>query len=514
MLLCSRILAFFHSSQSLHTAHFARLHDLEDLLSATFAAPSLLLGSSRFSQLLRVAPTQTRRELGNLLVVAPTRGGKGLLAISQLLTWPHSVIVNDVKGELFRTTAGYRATLGPVYVIDPTGIGHQFDPLHGKQTEDEFLSAATQLLYKPDEADGLIFTQRAAVMLTQLFLAAREEGMPPFLYVRELIQLGLPDVAARLDTINPKLAANLLDVRTSHANFTDRFLLSAWSTLTARMRPLLTQTVVRSLAGSDFTAQDIMAADQPVTVYLRWKEQDLLALSPLVRLIWGTLLDGLITAYDKAAGKNCQPVLVLIDEAGRTAIPSLAEHATTVVGRGISLWIAIQDLNQLAAVYGRERAHVLRNNMDSQLYYRPNDQDTAKYLEDCLGRKSDYAHSETLREGTAPTEGRSEQGIPLLTAWEIKQLPDEDILGFHRRLPPFKATRMDWRHHPVLVKRSTLQPPTLSPLPVLDDTLPMLLLDIADDLSGYIDPDLIGVDPDAIGDAGDGIVEPDETEHT
>jgi len=40
-----------------------------------------------------------------------TRGGKGLLAISQLLTWPHSVVVLDIKGELYDATARYRETL-------------------------------------------------------------------------------------------------------------------------------------------------------------------------------------------------------------------------------------------------------------------------------------------------------------------------------------------------------------------------------------------------------------------
>jgi type IV secretory pathway TraG/TraD family ATPase VirD4 len=146
-------------------------------------------------------------------------------------------------------------------------------------------------------------------------------------------------------------------------NFDDRFLLSAWGTLTARMRPLLTETVIRSLSGSDFSPSDLLYSQSPITVYLRWPERDLLALSPLVRLMWGTLIDGLITAYDQSLGNNCQPVLLLIDEAGRTAIPSLADHATTVVGRGISLWIAVQSLAQLDAVYGKTRATILRDNM-------------------------------------------------------------------------------------------------------------------------------------------------------
>src|SRR5659263_626222 len=89
---------------------------------------------------------------------------------------------NDIKGDLFTQTAGYRNTLGEVIVIDPQGLGHRFDPLEGKQTEDELHSAATHLLFKPDEGEGAIFTQRAINMLTQLFLAARREGQPPFPY--------------------------------------------------------------------------------------------------------------------------------------------------------------------------------------------------------------------------------------------------------------------------------------------------------------------------------------------
>jgi hypothetical protein len=54
---------------------------------------------------LSVRSTPKRRELGNIFVDALTRGGKGLLAISQLLTWPHSVVVVDIKGELYEATA-------------------------------------------------------------------------------------------------------------------------------------------------------------------------------------------------------------------------------------------------------------------------------------------------------------------------------------------------------------------------------------------------------------------------
>jgi hypothetical protein len=78
----SRISAFFQQTQSLHHARFASLHELAGLLTHTFDEPGLLLGASRFNQILRVHPTKTRRELGNTLVVAPPRSGKSVLAVS------------------------------------------------------------------------------------------------------------------------------------------------------------------------------------------------------------------------------------------------------------------------------------------------------------------------------------------------------------------------------------------------------------------------------------------------
>src|SRR5438045_5569877 len=128
----------------LHRARFARLDELTSIMSRTPDPTSLLIGVNRWKQFLLVRPTKTRRELGNMLIVAPTRGGKGLLATSQLFTWQNSVIVNDLKGDLFTQTAGYRSTLGKVYLIEHTAIGHRDDPLLTNNTNDQVESAHTR----------------------------------------------------------------------------------------------------------------------------------------------------------------------------------------------------------------------------------------------------------------------------------------------------------------------------------------------------------------------------------
>src|SRR3989440_9166498 len=457
--------------QALHRARCAHLEEVWPLLSPTFPPDGVLLGTRRFllgKPLVTVRKTSQRPELGNLLIVAPTRSGKGLLAVSQLLTWHHSVIVNDIKGDLFTQTAGFRSLLGPVYVLDPTGFGHCYDPLQGKATEDAFYSSAAHLLHQPEGHD--IFTQRATTMLACIFSASKREGVASLPYARMMLRSGLAACVERLHTVSPELATVFLDVSLENANLTDRFLLSAWGTLTAKMRPLLTETVVRSLAHSDFTPEVIITSDRPVTVYMRWREQDLLALSPLVRLLWGSLIDELVTTYDTKAGRGCQPVMLLIDEAGRTAIPSLADHATTVVGRGISIWLAVQSLSQLEVVYGKARAQVLRDNMESQLYYRPTDVATASYVEERCGRQSAYAYHTTEQHGSQTSEGRSEQAIPLLSAHEFLRYKDHEVIGFHRALPPFKLRRMDWRQHSLLQQRRSIPAPalpTLTPLSAL-----------------------------------------------
>jgi type IV secretion system protein VirD4 len=464
----------------LYADRFAHPHEVNPLVSHNWHDETgLLVGVPAFNQVLSIRSTPKRRELGNVLVDALTRGGKGLLAISQLLTWPHSVVVLDIKGELYDATAAYRKTLGKVFVIDPEAVGNQFDPLHGRTTERQLYAAAKYLLYEAGERDP-IFIERGVKMVTQLFLAAREENRQAgyekyrlLPYAGQLMNLPINLVAAHLHAVSLPLATKFLSgAYNSEKDYDEKkFLTSSWETATSRLYPILSDELLRCFDGSDFTAADIITSPQPITVYLRLPEAELLALAPVVRLIFQTLIHDMQTTYDKRPGrtakeKGCSPVLLLLDEAGRVAIPKLYEYATTVVGRQISLWVAIQSIKQLDAIYGQANAETLLDNMDTQMFYRQR-RATAKYLEIELGRKSEYSHSRSQREGGHETQGMSEQGVPLMTANEIKQMEDFDVIVFHHNLPPFRARRMNWMEHQVLRDRQALMPPALSGLPPL-----------------------------------------------
>jgi hypothetical protein len=74
-----------------------------------------------------------------------------------------------------------------------------------------------------------------------------------------------------------------------------------------------------------------------------------------------------------------------------------------------------------------------------------------------------------------------------MTAQAIQyQQEDEDIICFHRRLPPFRARRMDWRDFTKLAGRRGLPAPQLQPLPELEP-----IEWRKQSFSTYFDPDLV-----------------------
>src|SRR5512133_1247158 len=104
----SLVSTLFHKTEGIYRGRFALPHELSPLFTQTLDGVSLLIGSSSLTGLYRAGATEKRRELGNVLVEAPTGGGKGLLAVCQILTWGSSAIVFDIKGDLYQQTAGYR----------------------------------------------------------------------------------------------------------------------------------------------------------------------------------------------------------------------------------------------------------------------------------------------------------------------------------------------------------------------------------------------------------------------
>jgi type IV secretion system protein VirD4 len=475
--------ALFPKDTALHKDRFALPHEVADLTTDSLPTESLLLGVNHFSRILHVKATPKRRELGNILIEAPTGGGKGLLAVSQLLSWGSSAVVFDIKGDLYKQTAGYRATLGPVFRFDTRGFGHTYDPLHGKHDGDELYAIAHQLLYEPNEGEGKGFTQRGTKMLTVVLQAGREDNRkrgkkdaPLLPFVGYMADLGLNRAAKLLYEISPDLARRFLDedYNPDKDYKQDKYLANSWDGATARLYPLLTERILRCFNGSDFTAKDIIAGTKPVTVYICVPEKDLQAKAPVIQLVLESLLGEMKEYFDDAPGetaaeKGCRDVLYLLDEAGNVELPSLPTDIATVRSRGISIWAAYQDNAQIESQYGTYKARAIRNNADAKLLYRQSDFETARDVAESLGWRSAFARSQTLRDGQEASAGLSEQAVHVLTPRDINELDPTNAIALFLNYKPIWLTRMDWQGHPILRKRRAMPPPPVAPLPALEN---------------------------------------------
>ena len=67
----------------------------------------------------------------HVIAFAPTRSGKGVgLVIPTLLSWTHSAVVHDIKGENWQITSGWRALFSDCVRFDPTDkTSARFNPL-------------------------------------------------------------------------------------------------------------------------------------------------------------------------------------------------------------------------------------------------------------------------------------------------------------------------------------------------------------------------------------------------
>ena len=92
----------------------------------------------------------------------------------------------------------------------------------------------------------------------------------PLPYVASLINLGINEIAPKLNVVSPDLAQTFLGAPYKPGKDYEKneFRVDSWETVSARLYPFLTADIVRCFAGSDFTAHDLYFADQPVFVFI------------------------------------------------------------------------------------------------------------------------------------------------------------------------------------------------------------------------------------------------------
>lgn len=412
----------------------------------------------------------------HVLTYAPTRSGKGVgLVVPTLLSWPHSCVVTDLKGELWAMTAGWRQRHAHNQVLrfEPAspGGGLCWNPLDEIRIASEYEVGDVQnlatLIVDPDGKGLENHWQKTSQALLvgvilHLLYRARAQGaaasLPavdamladPTRDTRTLWQeMGnYPHCGGQPHPVVASAARDMLDRPDEEAG-------SVLSTAKSYLALYRDPVVARNVSQSQFRIQDLMHHRSPVSLYIVTQPNDKARLRPLVRIMVNMIVRLLADKMEfervRVQGATrgwrlgrapatlvvrARPVyrhrlLGLLDEfpsLGRLEI--LQESLAFVASYGIKFYLICQDVNQLKsreAGYGPDET--ITSNCHIQNAYPPNRIETAEHLSKLTGQT-------TVAKEQITTSGRRTSAIlgqvsrttqetqrPLLTPDECLRMP-------------------------------------------------------------------------------------------
>ncbi|MCZ7673834.1 MAG: type IV secretory system conjugative DNA transfer family protein [Chloroflexi bacterium] len=377
---------------------------------------------------------------GHVIVVAPTRAGKGLHLTDTLRHYPGPALIIDPKSEQFERTAALRRKLGPVYRI-PGHQVHLSAYYRHLRDRDETMELHYHLL-RPWASSEPIFAEKALSLFTAVGLYAQAKRLNPIRLLLDLAESNPVEALTALRTV--EAARRHVDIFTNgaapDAYQEDKFVTSALGNFTTRLAPY--QKHIDTIAPPDLRRRELIVppdwAGQNATIYVTYSLNDLRAAGGVVAATIAAIL-----RYQMRQGQK-QKMLVAIDELPAVGLRNIADYLSTCGGYGITLLLYVQSVAQLQALYGKEGLRAILSNCVHQLWYPAAEMETAKFMSELYGTTlkanpmqsaSRSARQQQDKEGKAQMQTSNNQGASwswregaALSPNEMMALPKGQVL--------------------------------------------------------------------------------------
>jgi len=410
-------------------------------------------------------------------VFAPTGAGKGVsLVIPALLCYPGSMVVFDIKGELFWTTSNHRLRMGQKVVrLDPFGPRSScYNPLdtvvwreNPRAMVDEVKVLASQIIPPPVSTTGnTFFPDSARDLLSAIILyvchtySAKGSVKRSFNTVRDFIKKGDQDLQDWLEK-EAENADNHAFVQNQLASFVgiaDR----TWTGIVQEAKR--STSFFDSLAISRITQRtDIDFCDlrtDLVTVYIVMPPDKLQTYRRWVRLM--------IYCAQKASRRRDKfdgfPVQFLVDELPRLGRFDLVDEGVSLDrGFGIAWTFIVQSVAQLRSEFGKDVSTNLVSNATQRVAWANDDPEEAQLVSKYAGQTTVGTVSESYgtsrRKGgrtgvnKSDNESHSQKSRDLVSPHEVRTLPEHLAFVLPRHRGVLVVTRADIRKHDFLKER-------------------------------------------------------------
>ena len=486
VVLPAALVAAARPRRALHgDARFANASEVAraGLTSAAGASPSILIG--RHQGKFLALPGQL-----SVMLSAPTRSGKGAgVVIPNLLNWPDSVVVLDIKGENFDVTAGYRAALvQAVYAFSPFDEGarsHRWNPLSTVRTSALHrvgdLLAIGQVFFPNDggsTSSEAFFNDQARNLFLGIGLYLLETPELPRTMGEMLRQSSgkgqpLKDHFAGAIKQRQKdgkaLSDECVDALQRLLANSENTLSSIVATFNAPLVIFADAVVDAATSADDFRLEDVRR--RRMSIYVRVPPNRLANARPLLNLFFSQLVNlntRVLPSHDPDLGVQCLLVNDEFAAMGRVGIISSA--AAFLAGYNLRLLTVVQAMSQLDAVYGEKEARTFATNHGLQILYAPREQRDADEYSAMLGHFTERATSRGRSRSfsghghTTVSRNESEQRRALLLPQEFKELGTERLVVVMENCKPILGEKIRYHRERVFVER-LLPPPAV---PVMD----------------------------------------------
>jgi len=528
------LMAAARSRRPLHCdARFATLAEVRRaglLREEERPPPSIIVG--RFGGRLLALPGQL-----SVMLSAPTRSGKGVsVVIPNLLNWPDSVVVLDIKGENYDITAGFRAQHGQaVYAFSPfdeQGRSHRWNPLSAMRTSPYHrvgdLLTVAQAFFPGDSSTTSaesFFNDQARNLFLGLGLFLLESPELPRT-IGEMLRQSSGKGQSLKDHLRSAIAQRARDGKPLTDECVDALqrllvnsentLSSIVSTFNAPLTIFADAIVDAATSADDFRLEDVRR--RRMSIYVRIPPNRLASARPLLNLFFSqlvTLNTQQLPGHDPTLKLQC--LLVNDEFAAMGRIGVISTGAAFLAGYNLRLLTVVQAMSQLDAVYGDKEARTFATNHGLQVLYAPREQRDADEYSAMLGHFTERAttrgrnRSFSQHGNTSISRTESEQRRALLLPQEFKELGPERLVVICENCKPILAEKI--RYHRDQVFSDRLRPPP--PVPRMNMDLHLAkaqqrwryLADVvADDES--IDVDRLAHPIDSLPELGDAVEGP------
>lgn len=407
----------------------------------------------------------------HVLLYAPTRTGKGVgVVIPNLLSWPQSLIVLDVKRENWTVSAGYRAAHGQaVHLFDPFSpdrLTARFNPLghipreNPVATLNELQKIAAMLFPTPDRGDPF-WSEAARTGFIGVGALVAETPTAPFTLGEIYRQLTRDDPRARLPAViaarmgcGTPLSESCANALTDFCSAGENTFASIKQTITSRMGLWLNPDVDWATSASDFDLSTIKL--QPTSLYLGVTPDNLMRVAPLYNLLLQQVIDAQTRRLPEPHELDRQ-LLIVLDEFARLGhAPMLAHGFSFVAGYGIRLLAVLQSPSQLRAVFGDHLADEIMANCGAEVIFAPKDVRVAQALSERLGYAGQPSISRSRPLGLGPgrrSVAESEQRRALMLPQELIGLSEEHLIVLRSGIAPVRGRKLRYYRQPAFKKR-------------------------------------------------------------